>query len=505
MFAMRCRLPRLLVPAVLAGCAAACGSTQRYDEEFGEVYRSYQRGDFPATARLIQEGYKKRWQIDFDADGGTMHFSDDAVLWNLERGKILLDAGRYQAAGEALEQAETVINQGFGERAVISARDTADEAGALLTNQKGLPYRGYVHDRILLNCYKALAAALGGDLEQALVEARRIDDTQAEAVRRFSAAAEAADREGAGKGLRLDYSAFASEPRVREDLPWLQGADAYPPSYQGFVNPFATLVKAVLRRIANDPNETAEVDWRNLAGMLPDQQQVREELQRVQERVRPSGWVYLIFENGLAPTVESVEIRVPYGFWRAVFGRGTNEGSDLLDHAFFALPALRSGRRPPTALVAADDGGRADRSERVADMETVMRYEFERRYPAVLLREALRVLVQETAGNEIEKVAKRQDEILGVLAKVGTLIYKSAVNLADDRSWRTVGAEFQFLARPIPAGGRLTLRLDDGGATPYTVELGDADVALIYARSVGAGQLVVHQATFHYGIGGIEP
>ncbi len=490
--------------ALTAGAGLSCSATTSYEEEVGGIYRRYQRGEFQQAARLMQQGHKDHWKVHFDPEAGTMEFQDDAVIWNLERGKILLDVGRYGAAYEALQDAETVIHQGFGERAVISARETADEAEALATNQKALPYRGYVHDRVLLNSYKALAALLELDLDRALMEARRVEEAQDAAIREFAAEAEASDRAGAGRGVDLDYGVFVQDSRVREDLPWLQGADAYPESYQDFVNPFALLVKAVLRRVKDDPNERAVVDLRNLASMVPDNRYLVDELQRADAAEAPAGWVYVLYENGMAPIVESVEVEVPYGYLRAIFG-SKKDRIDILDRAFFALPVLQSARRPANPLVVRDSLGNEDRSELVANMETVMRYEFERRYPAVLTRELLRLIVQETATHEIEQVAKRQDDVLGVLAKLGGLLYKSAMNRADDRSWRTVGADYQFLVRPMPDDGLLHLGLSSGGVEPVTVDLAGKDVAVIYARSVNRRHLVVHQAAFEYGSGGIQP
>ena len=336
----------LVLPlALLAGAGLSCSATTSYEEEVGDIYRRYRRGEIQQAARLIQQGYRDHWKVEFDPDAGTMSFPDDAVIWNLERGKILLDAGRYGAAYQALEDAETVINQGFGERAVISAREVADEAEALATNQKALAYEGYVHDRVLLNCYKAIAALLEHDIERAMMEARRVEEAQDAAIRRFADSAEAADRAGAKEGVALDYGVFVQDSRVREDLPWLQGADAYPPSYQDFVNPWALLVKAVMKRVQDDAAERAVVDLRNLASMVPDNHYLVEEFQRADAAEDPAGWVYVLFENGLAPVVESVEVEVPYGYLRAIFGRGTNEGTDLLDPPFFALPVLRGARR----------------------------------------------------------------------------------------------------------------------------------------------------------------
>jgi len=494
----------LVLPlALLGGAGASCGSTMvSYEDEVGDLYRRYRSGDFEQAAQLIQEGYRGRWEVDFDPEAGTMEFPDDAVLWNLERGKILLDAGRYGTAYEALQDAETVINQGFGERAVVSVREGADEAESLLTNQKALPYRGQVHDRVLLNCYKAIAALLEHDLERALMEARRVEEAQDSAIRQFAAEAEAADRAGATKGVHLDYGVFVADSRVREDLPWLQGADAYPESYQDFVNPFALLVKAVLRRVKDDPNERAVVDLRNLASMVPDNAYLVEELQRADAAAPPAGWVYVLFETGLAPVVESVEVEVPYGILRAIFG-SKGDRLDVLDRAFFALPVLRGGRDGRRALVVRDSLGVEHRSAPVADMETVMRYEFERRYPGVLTRELLRLIVQETAAHGLEKVAKRQDDVLGLVVKLGGLLYKSAVNRADDRSWRTVGADFHFLVRPMPDDGLLYLDLSDGGVQTLTVDLAGREVAVLYVRSVGRSHLTAHAAAFDYGSGGI--
>ena len=52
-------------------------------------------------------------------------------------------------------------------------------------NQKTLAYTGTIYDRVLLNTYKALAMLELNQMDNALVEARRIDQAQQQAEKLF--------------------------------------------------------------------------------------------------------------------------------------------------------------------------------------------------------------------------------------------------------------------------------------------------------------------------------
>lgn len=90
------------------------------------------------------------------------------VLYGMDRGMVLQLAGQYQQSSAALEQAEEEVER-------LYTRTVRSETAAFLTNDNALPYEGDPYEHVMVNVIKALNYAAQGQLQEALVEARRID------------------------------------------------------------------------------------------------------------------------------------------------------------------------------------------------------------------------------------------------------------------------------------------------------------------------------------------
>ena len=459
-----------------------------------QVLGTYERGQFKRAAKLLHEEHEHAWKVSLDSSQTKMRYPDDAVITNLEFGRVLFDAGKFPQAIERFETSEAILNQDFHERAVVSARDAWTEAESLLTNQRAMPYSGFVYDRVMLNVYKSLASALSGDLDRAAVEARRVDGTQEDAIRVFRHEVKGSERASSEWEKVAATKQFANKSN-------LAPVASYPAAYADFVNPFATLAKGVVRRIRNHTNESAEVDFRNLASMMPDHPFVAEELAAIQRNEPATGKVYVLWENGMGPQRKSVEVVFRYGELRAL-SLGFEDELDWFDSAFLALPAFVNGR-PASASLTIQSSEASASTSLVCDMNEVERFEYDLRMPTVLLRELARVTVQETLANAADQSARKKDRQRGdsaswseVLTKGATLLYRAAVNLADDRCWRTLPANFGFAVLSVPADRMLRLSHSSTPATSTVVELPAGDTFLLVVRSTHRTQLSSHVAGF---------
>jgi uncharacterized protein len=94
--------------------------------------------------------------------------SKSRLLYGMDRGMTLQLAGDYQQSSAVLEQAEEEVER-------LYTRTVRSETAAFLTNDNALPYEGDAHEHVMINVVKALNYAAQGQLQEALVEARRID------------------------------------------------------------------------------------------------------------------------------------------------------------------------------------------------------------------------------------------------------------------------------------------------------------------------------------------
>lgn len=141
-------LPFLAVLALLSGCGP---SVNRYLL----IEQSLVAGDPQGAATIIEQTEKE-----YGAKG--------RLLYEMDRGMVLQLAGQYQQSSATLERAEEEIER-------LYTRAVRSETAAFLTSDNALPYEGDAYEHVMINVIKALNYAAQGQLQEALVEARRID------------------------------------------------------------------------------------------------------------------------------------------------------------------------------------------------------------------------------------------------------------------------------------------------------------------------------------------
>ena len=138
----------LVVLVLLTGCGP---SVNRYLL----IEQSLFAGDSQQAAAIVEQTQKE-------------YGAKERLLYEMDRGMVLQLAGRYQESSAALERAEEEVER-------LYTRSIRSETAAFLTNDNALPYEGEAYEHIMINVINALNYAAQGQLQEALVEARRID------------------------------------------------------------------------------------------------------------------------------------------------------------------------------------------------------------------------------------------------------------------------------------------------------------------------------------------
>ena len=141
----------LLFLAVLGLSTGCSPSVNRYLL----IEQSLLAGDPQRAAAIVEQAQKE-------------YGTKGRLLYDMDRGMVLQLAGQYRQSSEALEQAEEEVER-------LYTRTIRSETAAFLTNDNVLPYEGDAYEHVLINVIKALNYASQGQLQEALVEARRID------------------------------------------------------------------------------------------------------------------------------------------------------------------------------------------------------------------------------------------------------------------------------------------------------------------------------------------
>ena len=90
------------------------------------------------------------------------------LLYQLDRGMLAFSAGEFREAIQAFEEAEWIMDE-------LYTISLSQEATTFLINDNTAPYRGEDFESVMVNLFLALSYANLSQLEEALVEARKVD------------------------------------------------------------------------------------------------------------------------------------------------------------------------------------------------------------------------------------------------------------------------------------------------------------------------------------------
>lgn len=410
------------------------GGCHSYSEDIGPAMRLYAMGNHEAAAQVLEAKPRRR---------------QDRMLWLLERGKALHDAGRYEESIATLTEAEVFMSR-YYQTATIRV---SQELFGAVADQYARDYEPMYSDAIMLNALQAMNHLALGDLREARVYLRRASDRQAESLQVHARQVEQRRAELDRAAQQIDHDAY------REGLSRVSQA------YADFTNPLATYLAAFTATVDGDA-PAAEVEIRRLHTILPSNSYVEpvrfEQLRDAVGGLGP-GQVVVLVESGFAPQIEPV--RLPYAtpytgvsllaFPRLVFGQGRARGLTL------------------TA------GEHQIATSQLASMEGIVATEFHARLPVIVLRIALSQATKEAAA----VMMRDQADDAGLLLASAYKLWASNV---DDRTWRTLPARFHLAQLDRPEDGRLGLNPQPGVTPPLMLDLPESPVVIVWARRVGS-------------------
>lgn len=325
----------------------------------------------------------------------------DRSLLLVERGKVNLAAGRWDAAIADLQEAERRFLE------IEGTMSLSESAKSILLNPTMGEYQPDAHEKIVLSAYLCLAYWMKGDRTGAFVERNRLVE-------------------------RLD--------RYLGDIPEKDRA--------AFEVPFARYLAAVVYE-AEGRRDDARIEYEALARTDPD---------LAPPVIDPRASEIVVFaENGRAPVRESAEIR---GYLQrdggALLGYfylpGLSEPqmfsmvgyADLdLSRAgvlfTFAFPTLSPQPRAAAGCRLVVDGVEAGEMKLLDDLEATAKAVYGRELPGTLFKAAVRTYLKTVAQT---KLADNDDRAVAVTANVLGKLF-AAADRADTRSWQTLPAEIR--------------------------------------------------------------
>ena len=456
----------LLAGSLLGGCAS----------HWQDMFVSYSDQMVPLRNQLLLGHAAEALPEVRDSTPGD----DTYVLDRLEQGRIAWLASQDAASKQAFaavdsrlawedNQAEYRVSQGLA------------QAGSLLTNDQTMVYRAPDYERTMLHHYLALNYLQRGDAEGALVEVRRANQVQEQALKRRAdevrKAAQEGDREDEAGEMRQLMSRGAPE------LDRLIGQVK-----NGFQNAYTFYFSGVLYEAAGDLND-AWVDYQRGYQIAPDNQSLQdallrlarlrgspEELKETEQRMgrkapplaKDQGQLVVLFEDGLIPARRELFLPLPIA----------TSGGDF--RTFTVAIPYYDNRASDTGPLTVSVGKRVEQTSELVRLEALAAKDLQERLPGMLTRQALRLVAKE----QVRRTAAKEGGDVGNIL-VG--IFNTLSERADTRSWLTLPAQAASWQGMLPAG-EVNLTLGAGAAQrqlPLTIHQGRT--TLVWVQRLGAG------------------
>lgn len=296
----------LLAGLLLGGCAS----------QWKDIFVSYSDQMVPLrNALLLGQAAEALPEVRESTPG-----DDTYVLDQLEKGRIAWLAGQDGVSKQAFAAADGRLAWEDNQAQYRLSHGLA-QAGSLLTNDQTMAYRAPDYERTMLHHYLALGYLQRGDAEGALVEVRRANQVQEQALKRRADEVQKAGEEDEASGeMRQQMS------RAAPELDRLIGKVK-----NGFQNAYTFYFSGVLYEAAGDLND-AWVDYRRGYQIAPDNRSLQDallrlavlrgspdELKEIEQQVgrkapplaKGEGQVVVLFEDGLIPARREFFLPLP--------------------------------------------------------------------------------------------------------------------------------------------------------------------------------------------------
>lgn len=360
--------------------------------------------------------------IDQNKDG---YGSRNEVIYYLDRGMTLHLAGRYEESNKFLAEAEKKIDE-------LYTRSISSAAGAMLSNDNLLPYEGEDFEKVMINIISALNYIYLGQLDETLVEARKVDhklnllNDKYEKKNRYKEDALARYLAGIlyeAKGELND--AFISYRKAYEAF------KSYKANYNTPVPPF--MIGDLLRM--SDALGLVD-EHKEYSAISPGTRWLR------YRDLKEKGEIVFMSYNGKAPIKEDYFIDAPIPD-----GKG---GVYLLR---VALPKfVERDTQIAFTQVRVDSAEEACRTNLVEDITVIAKKDLEDRIARITGKAIARAAVKYAASRTVKEKVSKENPLLGAIAGTATNIINIATEESDKRSWRTLPAEIQLCRISVNPG-----------------------------------------------------
>lgn len=316
--------------------------------------------------------------------------SDDQLVYLLEYGTALHYAGKYGESNRAFLRADKLSE-------IQDYTSLSREAGSLLLNEGMVQYKGDDYEKVLINAYLAMNYLFMGELDDAVVEARRLN----EKLRKYKQEAKRNYQQNA-------FARYLSAMAWEDQRNW----------------------------------DSAYIDYKNTYDLTGGFKLLEQDLIRAAKRASRSDDYYK-WKSQFGQDIEPSSLKPNYGEIVLIYEQG-NGPRKQPNPEFIRVPKLYpQPSRGIRARLSIDGIGEFD-TDLVYNIETVAIQTLDDAYAGLIAKRMAGVAAKAVVADQV----RQKNKLLGNLLWIG-------LNLADQadlRQWSTLPETLQVARAWVPAG-----------------------------------------------------
>ncbi|MEJ2912653.1 COG3014 family protein [Pseudoalteromonas sp. C12FD-1] len=437
----------LSVCFILSGCSTI---------GFNDLFNDYASQMTPVRNAIQNNNIEQAKSL--IANNSKLHSS--YLLNQLEQARLKDLANEQSVSQQQFENVYTQV-QTKREAAKIQLSAGLEQSNALFTNDSAITYVPPAYEMSMLHSYKALNYVYSSDLESALVEIRRANKVQVDAL--------ADNQAQINDTIEQAQQHYPSMSNVTRGIK------------NGFQNAFTFYLSALLYQ-SDKQYDDAYIDYKKALEIQPDNHYLQQDVMRLakkqgfnqdleefERRFSPlqplsakHGEVVILVEQGLVPKQDEFKLRLPI----------YTSGGDARFYSL-AMPVYKDNAFI-SHLTGVQVGSQNLQLNPLVHIEALAAKTLEQQIPARVSRQVLRLVAKEKVREEL---ARSTGDVGNIIAN----IYNLASEQADTRSWLTLPNQISVARSSLNAGSHTLLI---GNHTPINFTVSKQGLTLIYLTSI---------------------
>tara|TARA_R110001583_G_scaffold12280_9_gene54662 strand:+ start:2285 stop:3703 length:1419 start_codon:yes stop_codon:yes gene_type:complete len=459
---------------------SACSTTsfndlfKNYNQQMHAVKQAQQQGNFQQAISLIP----------------TRSQSDSSYnLSLLEKARLeFLDNNNKQSQEDFAQVYELVQQAQLAAKVELSRG--IENVAAVMSNDNAIRYDIPLYEQSMLHSYQALNYLAQKNLSGALVEVRRANLVQEQALTTNAKSINRYQEKMAGQGLNSD-ELYRQYPAMNTTIGNIKN---------GFQNAYTFYLSALLYEAAGQSND-AYIDYKKALEIYPDNSYLQQDVWRLANALYMSddiallkaslaqtitsklsnkeshkdhdhmaqsqGQVIFIVENGIVAPKQEIAINLPIY---------TSQGN--MRFYSVALPSYQNYLTAYSPL-SLNYQGKNYQSEEIVRLQSLAAKQLKDQLPVIVTRQIVRLLAKE----ELRQQLARKN---GDLGNIFASIYNMATEKADTRSWSTLPDSIHLLRLNLPTGEHQLMLNINGQNQQVNVSIKTNKITLIKLTAIGA-------------------